>query len=74
MDSFVEKILSFKGNKYEATVAMSKYAKILSQKNEDSLEVPLSNNTKEKITLIAIRDILSNKVKYSLDKGSSKGE
>ncbi|MGC8765306.1 MAG: DNA-directed RNA polymerase subunit omega [Brevinematia bacterium] len=69
MDSFIDKILSFDGNKYEATVAMCKYAKILSQKNEDSLDIPLSNNTKEKVTVIAIRDILNNKVKYHLEKG-----
>ncbi|MEJ5283543.1 MAG: DNA-directed RNA polymerase subunit omega [Brevinematales bacterium] len=72
MDSFVEKILSFNGNKYEATVAMSKYAKFLSQKNEDMLDIPLSNNTKEKVTVIAIRDILNGKVKYTLEKESSK--
>lgn len=72
MDSFVEKILSFNGNKYEATVAMSKYARLLSQKNDDMLEIPLTNHSKEKVTVIAMRDILSGKVKYHLEKENSK--
>ncbi len=72
MDSFIEKILSFNGNKYEVTVAMSKYARILSQKNDDMLEIPLSNNTKEKVTLIAMRDILGGKVSYHVEKENSK--
>ncbi len=72
MDSFVEKILSFNGNKYEVTVAMSKYAKFLSQKNGDMLDIPLSNNTKEKVTVIAIRDILNGNVKYTLEKDNLK--
>lgn len=74
MDSLIEKILSFKGNKYEATVAMCKYARLLSQKNEDSLEIPLSDHTKEKATIIAMRDILNGKVKYYLEKGSKDKE
>ncbi len=69
MENFIEKILSFDGNKYEATVAMSKYARILSQKNEDTLDIPLSNNTKEKVTVISIREILNKKVKYHMEKG-----
>mgnify|MGYP001095605891 CR=1 FL=1 len=67
MDPFIDKILSFKGNKYEATVAMCKYARLLSQKNEDLLEIPLSNYSKEKVTILAIRDILSGKTKYILE-------
>jgi|YelNatPaOPRAMG01_1025707.scaffolds.fasta_scaffold01835_13 DNA-directed RNA polymerase subunit K/omega len=67
MDPFIEKILSFKGNKYEATVAMCKYARLLSQKNEDLLEIPLSNHSKEKVTILSIRDVLSGKTKYILE-------
>ena len=46
---------------------MIKYARFLAQKNEDALEVPIGRNKMEKVTLIAIRDILKLKVTYEVE-------
>jgi len=62
----IDKVLSFEGNKYEMVNAMIKYAFYLSQKNEDSLEVNLGNS-KEKITTVAINDVLNGKIKYTYE-------
>jgi DNA-directed RNA polymerase subunit K/omega len=49
------------------TCAMIKYARFLAQKNDDDLEVPVTRHTKEKITTMAINDIISGKVTYTIE-------
>ncbi len=63
----IDKILSFHGNKYEIASAMSKYARYLSQKNDEDLEIPINRTQKEKVTISAINDILNEKVTYQVD-------
>jgi DNA-directed RNA polymerase subunit K/omega len=63
----IDKILGLEGNKYEKTVAMIKYARFLSQKNDDSLEAAIGRSGREKITSLAINDILTGKVPYTFD-------
>lgn len=63
----LDDILALEGNKYEKAAAMIKYARFLAQKNEDALEVPIGRNKMEKVTLIAIRDILKLKVTYEVE-------
>lgn len=65
----LEEILGLEGNKYEKTAAMIKYARFLAQKNDDSLEVPVGRNRWEKLTLVAMQDILSGRVSYELEPG-----
>ncbi len=63
----IEKILGFTGNKYEKTCAMIKYARYLAQKNDESLEITVSRYLREKITTVAINDILTGKIAYHSD-------
>lgn len=63
----IDKILGIEGNKYEKTAAMIKYARYLSQKNDDALEAPVSRTHKDKITTIAINDILTGKVTFTVE-------
>ncbi|MGA2142484.1 MAG: hypothetical protein ABSG94_08670 [Brevinematales bacterium] len=63
----IDKILSFSGNKYERTSAMSKYARYLSQKNDEDLEIPINRTQKEKVTISAINDMLNDKVSYRVE-------
>jgi DNA-directed RNA polymerase subunit K/omega len=63
----IDKILSFQGNKYEKTSAMSKYARYLSQKNDEDLEIPINRTQKEKVTISAINDMLNDKVAYRIE-------
>jgi DNA-directed RNA polymerase subunit K/omega len=63
----IDKILSYQGNKYERASAMSKYARYLSQKNDEDLEIPINRSQKEKITISAINDILNDKVTYQIE-------
>ncbi len=67
MPLMIDKILSFQGNKYERASAMSKYARYLSQKNDEDLEIPINRSQKEKITISAINDMLSDKVTYQVE-------
>lgn len=70
----IKKLLAFDGNKYEACVAIMKYVKYLAQKNENSLETPVSKHKKEKITVVAINDFLNNNFSYEFDPNISKDE
>ncbi len=70
----IKKLLAFDGNKYEACVAMMKYAKYLAQKNENSLEIPVSKHRKEKVTVVAINDFLNGVFTYEFDPNASKDE
>jgi DNA-directed RNA polymerase subunit K/omega len=63
----IDKILSYSGNKYEKTCAMIKYSRYLAQKNDENLEVPVTRHTKDKITTIAINDILNSKISYHME-------
>lgn len=63
----LDEILSLSGNKYAATVATIKYCRQLSQEYDDAVDIPLMGNTTEKVTLLAIREILGGKVGYSFD-------
>ncbi len=63
----IDKILSFQGNKYERACAMAKYARYLSQKNDEDLEIPINRSQKEKVTISAINDILNEKITYQVD-------
>jgi len=63
----IDKILALEGNKYEKTTAMIKYARYLSQKNDDSLEAQISRTVREKITTVAINDVLNGKITYVLE-------
>lgn len=72
MSSQIDKILGYQGNKYEKTAAMIKYARYLSQKHEDDLEIPLNRVNREKITVVSISDILSGKVTYTVEKMEEK--
>ncbi len=63
----LDEILALEGNKYEKTAAMIKYARYLAQKNDDALEVPVGRNRFEKLTLVAMQDILSGKVSYEIE-------
>jgi DNA-directed RNA polymerase subunit K/omega len=46
---------------------MSKYARYLSQKNDEDLEIPINRSQKEKITISAINDILNDKISYQIE-------
>ncbi|MGL4563585.1 MAG: DNA-directed RNA polymerase subunit omega [Brevinema sp.] len=61
----LDEILSMSGNKYKATVATIKYARALSQEHNDATEIPVGPNRSEKLTLLAIREVLSGNVEYS---------
>lgn len=63
----LDDILSLSGNKYEVTVAAVKYARYLAQSNDDMLEIPVGNNKKERLTLVAMRHVLQGKVKYEVE-------
>lgn len=66
----INKILGFQGNKYEKTAAMIKYARYLAQKHDEDLEVAVTRYTKEKITSVAINDIISGKITYQFEPSS----
>ncbi len=70
----IKKLLAFDGNKYEACVAIMKYARYLSQKHENSLEIPVSKHRKEKVTVVAINDFLNGAFSYEVDHNQSKDE
>lgn len=63
----LDEILSIKGNKYEATVATIKYAQALSREYNDVTEIPVGKNRTEKVTLLALREVLSGNIEYSFD-------
>lgn len=63
----LDEILSLEGNKYEKTAAVIKYIRFLAQKNDDQLEIPVGRNRNEKLTLVAMNDILRGKVSYELE-------
>ncbi len=63
----LDEILSLEGNKYEKTAAVIKYIRFLAQKNDDQLEIPVGRNRNEKITLVAMNDILRGKVSYEVE-------
>ena len=63
----IDKILAYQGNKYEKTSAMIQYARYLSRKHDDSLEIPVNRYYHEKVTTLAINDILNGKVSYTVD-------
>jgi len=63
----LDEILSLEGNKYEKTAAVIKYIRFLAQKNDDQLEIPVGRNRNEKLTLVAMNDILKGKVSYELE-------
>ncbi len=65
----IDKILGSVGNKYEKTCAMIKYARFLAQKNDENLEVNVSKHLREKITTVAINDILNGKIAYHMEAG-----
>lgn len=67
----LDEILSISGNKYETTSAIIKYVRYLAQKNDDALEIPVGKNGYEKITLVAMHDILKGKVKYDIEESES---
>lgn len=60
----LDEILSLKGNKYEATVATIKYAKALSREYNDVTDIPVGKNRTEKVTLLALREVLGGSVSY----------
>jgi len=66
----IEKILSMQGNKYEIACAIAKYARYLSQKHDEDLEIPVNRSQKEKVTIGALNDVLSGKITYSVDSSS----
>lgn len=68
----LDEILSLSTNKYEATVATIKYARALSQEHNDSTEITVGPNRTEKLTLLAIREVLSGNVEYAFDNKTSK--
>ncbi len=61
----LDDILSLSGNKYEVTAVAVKYARHLAQKHDDMLEVPVGRKM-EKLTLVAMRDVLQGKVEYEV--------
>lgn len=63
----LEEILSIKGNKYEATVAAIKYARALSREYNDVTDIPIGKNRTEKVTLLAMREVLGGHVEYILE-------
>jgi DNA-directed RNA polymerase subunit K/omega len=63
----LDEILGMDGNKYEKAAAMIKYTRYLTQKNDDALEVHVGGGRYEKLTLVAMRDILKNTIKYDVD-------
>ncbi|NPV00798.1 MAG: DNA-directed RNA polymerase subunit omega [Brevinematales bacterium] len=63
----LDEILSLEGNKYEKTAAVIKYIRYLAQKNDDQLEIPVGRNRNEKLTIVAMNDILRGKVSYELE-------
>ncbi|MGL4367805.1 MAG: hypothetical protein ACRCTQ_05965 [Brevinemataceae bacterium] len=63
----LDEILSMSNNKYETTVATIKYAKILSQEFNDATEIPIKDNRTEKLTLLAMREVLSGNIEYNFD-------
>jgi DNA-directed RNA polymerase subunit K/omega len=63
----IDKILSFTGNKYEITSTITKYARYLSQKNDEDLEIPINRTQKEKVVISAINDMLNGKVSYRVE-------
>ncbi|MGL4394061.1 MAG: DNA-directed RNA polymerase subunit omega [Brevinema sp.] len=70
----LDEILSLSGNKYEATVATIKYARALSQEHNDAIEIPTGPNRSEKLTLLAIKEVLGGNIEYTSisDKTSKK--
>lgn len=62
----LDEILSISGNKYEKTAAIIKYARYLAQVNDDALEVHIGGGKMEKVTLVALRDILNENVPYEI--------
>jgi len=68
----LDEILSLSGNKYETTVVAIKYARLLSQEYNDAIEIPVGNNRTEKLTLLAMREVLNDKIEYSFDDKASK--
>lgn len=68
----LDEILSLSGNKYEATVATIKYAKALSQEYNDTTDIPVGYNKTEKLTLLAMREVLSGNIEYVFDDKKNK--
>ncbi len=68
----LDEILSLSTNKYEATVAAIKYAKALSQEHNDATDIPISYNKTEKLTLLAMREVLSGNIEYIFDDKKNK--
>ncbi len=62
MEIPIELLLSYKGNKYELSVAMMKYVEKLEEIPELLQDVP--DKEKEKKAALAIYKILSKEVKY----------
>lgn len=62
----LDEILAISGNKYEKTAAVIKYARYLTQKHDDALEVPVGGGRHEKVTVRALRDVLTENVGYEL--------
>lgn len=67
----LDEILSMPDNKYEITVATIKYARALSQEHNDATEITIGNTT-EKLTLLAIREVLSGNIEYVFDDKKNK--
>lgn len=63
----IDKILAYQGNKYERTSAMIQYSRYLCKKNDDSLEIPVNRYFREKVTTLAINDILNGKIGYTVE-------
>lgn len=68
----LDEILSLSGNKYEMTVVTIKYARALSQEHNDATEIPIGGNRTEKLTLLAMREVLNNRIEYIDEKASKK--
>lgn len=63
----IDKILACQGNKYERTSAIIQYARYLSKKHDDSLEIPVNRYYREKVTTLAINDILNGKITFTAE-------
>ncbi|MDK2819018.1 MAG: DNA-directed RNA polymerase subunit omega [Spirochaetota bacterium] len=63
----LDEILSLSENKYEVTVATIKYARALSQEHNDATEITVAGNRTEKLTLLAMREVLSGNIEYIFD-------
>lgn len=68
----LDEILSLSENKYEVTVATIKYARALSQEHNDATDISIGNNSSEKLTLLAIREVLSGNIEYVFDDKKNK--